>query len=160
MVKCSVCRIDSFAENAHVRARHKFRENEFHMYQNILPICPNCHYFFDKKAFTLHHDWKCWVFSDFRQFETSSSSVKNPYRDFLYAYPPEEHTILINQISEQNILSNQDEEFRNNTNKPAKFFFRSLKMRLQAIGRWHKRDNRPKQRFLDTTMKCIDGELD
>ena len=51
MIKCSVCQIVAFSEKAHMRARHSFKKHEFDKYQNIVPICPVCHYFFDKKAF-------------------------------------------------------------------------------------------------------------
>ena len=158
MVKCSVCQIVAFSEKAHMRARHSFKKHEFDKYQNIIPICPVCHYFFDKKAFTLHHKWKCWIFSDCPTFSSGVGEIENPYFKVQYVFPAEEHQLLINQLSEENIISNQENEFMNKSQLPPDFYFKNLKRLLKMQGLWNSMKSRPKLRYLNTNIEIIQIE--
>ena len=112
-MRCSVCSSHGFTESAHIEAKSRFDTSENDRIFNILPICPTCHYYFDTcKAFTLHHEWKCWVFSDKRKYVSSNNiTFENPFRSFYYAYPPKFLQRKVNKIKIEQIEANQINEF-------------------------------------------------
>jgi len=126
---------------------------------NILPICPRCHHFFDApaKAFTLHHEWHCWVFTDKKSFTASSGeSYLNPFYKFYYAYPPPIHMRKISRINVEKIKENQEKEFENRKGVPAEVYFKNVVKILQSQGRWNEDEKVPRPRVLNEKLECID----
>jgi hypothetical protein len=65
---------------------------------------------------------------------------------------------LINQLSEENIISNQENEFMNKSQLPPKFYFINLRRRLKMQGLWNSTKSRPKLRYLNTNIEIIQIE--
>lgn len=151
---CAVCCSLGFTESAHVRARRSFDDGHNHRLFNIVPICPTCHYYFDEqKAFTLHHSWRCWVFSDIVSYQDSSGDrFPNPFVSFKYAYPPKLYTRLISNLDENVILQNQHNEFRTLRHSSPHRFFRSLELRLKHRRAWDQERDRPRFQRLENRL--------
>jgi hypothetical protein len=159
-MRCSVCSTSGITEGAHIKKRVTFDQQENHRIFNILPICPTCHYFFDVcKAFTIHSEWKCWIFSDIRQFSTSDGvRFENPFSEFDYAFPPRNHQKKMDNIEVEFIEENQRNEFLVQNNGSAERFFEYLRLKLIKKGRWNYDSNKPKMRTLSTNLHAIDHE--
>ena len=156
-MRCSVCSTEGFTEKAHIKSKSRFQKFENDKIFNILPICPRCHYYFDVcKAFTLHHEWKCWVFSDKANFySTDEILFDNPFSNFIYAYPPRIHQKKINRIDRELIMENQRKEFVVNNAVSPSIYFSDLEIMLRQIGRWDEHNQRPLGRKITSEMKII-----
>ena len=151
---CAVCCSLGFTESAHVRPKRSFGDDDNHRLFNIVPVCPTCHYYFDEqKAFTLHHEWRCWVFSDIKSYKDSSGdSFPNPFVSFKYAYPPRLYNRHIANLDEDVILQNQHHEFKTLRHATPQEYFRNLTLRLKHREMWDIEKNRPRFQRLENRL--------
>ena len=144
-----------------MKSKQSFQDHQNDTLFNILPVCPRCHHFFDEpvKAFTLHHEWRCWVFTDKKSFTASDGNkYPNPFYKFHYAYPPKIHMRKISRINVDKIKENQENEFENRRGVPAEAYFHELVKILHSQDRWNEDEGVPKPRVLNEKLEFIDLE--
>ena len=141
-------------ERAHVRGRTTFRTNEQDRIFNIVNPCPTCHAYFDLYgAFTIHHDWRCWIFSDKPTFRDSNNNpIPNPFHGIKYAYCRRSAQREMNSIEEEHILTKQN-EFKTKRNVGKNKYFADLEIELRQLDLWDNQNDRPSHATLSRTME-------
>jgi len=141
-------------EQAHVKGRAAFSENQQDRIFNIVNPCPTCHAYFDLYgAFTIHHEWRCWVFSDMQTFRDSSNkSVPNPFLGIKYAYCKRSVQRYMDSLEDEYIRTKQVEfNVRRNIGKLK--FFEELKDELRSLDLWDEQKNKPRHATLTRTLE-------
>jgi hypothetical protein len=141
-------------EGAHVRGRSTFRADEPDRIFNIVKVCPTYHSYFDYYgAFTIHHDWRCWIFSDIPTFRDSKDNpIPNPFYGIKYAYCRLPVQREMDSIEDEHILAKQI-EFKTKRNVGKSKFFDDLKLELQQLELWDNQENKPLHATLSRTME-------
>ena len=138
-------------EKCHVKAKHQCRkENHDDILNNIIDLCPRCHYYFDKGGITIHNIWKCFIFSDKKYFiSDSNEKIENPFYKFEYSYPHKLFRKKVSRLNPAYINWNQENEFE--TTKPLTRFWEELNFKIKCE-KWDEELDEPIKRTLTSNL--------
>lgn len=127
-----------------MKGRAGFKSTELDRIFNIVKICPTCHTYFDLHgAFTLHGEWRCWIFSDKPSFRDSNNfQIPNPFFGIKYAYSRPFVQRNIDSI-EDDYIEIKQKEFAPKRSVGAMKFFSELEVELRQEGLWDEVNCKP-----------------